>query len=289
MYRLSRIRLTVLFVAIGFAFFPVLADTGRILWTQKTAWGEIRVRQSADIRRLFFLDGTSETEESRMSIKTPHRPVLKYVQQMVAATSLWEAQTQEDSKTLRFLVVGLGGAGLSNALAHLYPESSITSIEIEPAVVEAAKRFFFYKESERHVTVIDDARHFLENDHSEYDVIYLDAFDGSEVPETLRTVEFLSLLDQRLKPRGAVIANVHLVPQEASQRYRRSLGEVFPSGFLTKGLAQGVGMYGHQEFPRLPAGALQIKRFQLPLDDLLETSQPEDLDDVAPFHDEPPP
>lgn len=286
MYKLSRI--AILFVVMSLNFFPpAFAQTGRILWTKETVWGGVRVRQAGDIRRLLFLQENQETEESRMSVKAPHRPILKYVQQMVAATSLWETQSQEDPRAVRFLVVGLGGAGLTNALAHLYPEASITSIEIDPDVVEAARKFFFYKETERRVTVIEDARQFLGNDRSEYDVIYLDAFDGREVPETLRTVEFLSLLDQHLKPKGAVIANIHLVPEEASQRYRRSLMEVFPSGFLTLGLAQGVGMFGHQEFLGPATSIEQIERFQLPLDQLLQVRPPETLDGVAPFHDEP--
>lgn len=282
-------RLPVLLVVLAFTFFPAFAQTGKIIWTKQTDWGEVRVRQGSDIRRLLFVVGSKETEESRLSTKDPHRPLLHYVQQMLAATSIWEEGSDADSDSTRFLVVGLGGASLSNALAHIYSKASITSIEIEPAVVEAAKSFFYYRETERRLTIIDDARHFLEGDPSSYDVIYLDAFDGREVPERLRTVEFLNLLDQHLKPNGAVVANIHLVPEVPSLRYRRSLEEIFPHGFLTQGLAQGVGVFSHQDLSKRAPTPEQIERFQLPLDALLQSRPPENLDGFAPFHDEPEP
>jgi spermidine synthase len=237
-------RLSILAVAIFFTFFPAFAQSSKLLWSKATGWGEVRVRQQGDQRFLMFADEDGETEESRMSVAKPYQPQLVYVRQMMLAIT--HLQRRPPGGSQRFLVVGLGGASLSNALLQRFPKATVTSIELEPVVVEAARRFFFYQENERSITVVDDARRFLQNSDQMYDAIFLDAFDGVEVPESLRTVEFAELLDRHLKPAGAVIANVHFVPEQSSLRYRRTLGQVFSCSYITAGVAQGVGVYSHQ-------------------------------------------
>lgn len=230
---------SILLVAVFTLFFPCWAENGKLLWSRTTDWGAVRVRQSGDTRILLFADKDGETEESRISVKQPYQPRERYLEQMVALTRL----SFERDSSPRFLVVGMGAGTLSLSLAHHFPTATVTSIELEPAVVEAARRFFFYRESPTVLTVVDDARHFLENSDGSYDAIYLDAFDGVEVPAPLRTLEFARLLESHLRPGGLILANIHFVPELSSQRYRRSLSEVFPHSYLTNGLAQGVGLY----------------------------------------------
>lgn len=258
-------------VVLFVSFFPVFAQNGELLWARATEWGEIRVRQNGDIRILSFAQGGKETEESRTLITTPHQPQAYYVKQMAATSSaLFDAQHEQ-----QFLVVGLGAGSLSLALAHQFPRATITSVEIEPAVVEAARRFFFYQESEKLLTVIEDARSFLSSTEQQYDAIFLDAFDGVEVPETLRSVEFAELLKRRLRAQGVVVANVHFVPQEPSLRYQKSLHEVFPFRFMATGTAQGVGIYSVNEIP-------DLSRTQNPL---LRPAFKVQLENVEPYRD----
>lgn len=272
---------SVLLVAVFGVFFPVWAESGKILFSASTDWGKVMVRQQGDVRTLVFAEDGKETEESRMSVRAPHRPLLGYIRQMLAVTAVWQAQKRQPPQEV--LVVGLGGASLSNALAYEYPAAKVTSIELEPAVVEAARQYFFYKESETVVTIVDDARHFLETSDGRYDLIYLDAFAGLEVPETLRTVEFARLLDDHLKPGGAVIANVHFIPEDNSARYQRALGEVFPESHLFENVAQGVGLYSHS---RMSLEDLPTQAFEIELEPFLHLAPGSDLKDVEPFRDE---
>jgi len=222
-----------------------------------------------------------------MVVAEPYRPVLRYVRQMLAVLAIWEAN-REGSGPYRFLVVGLGGASLSNGLAHIFPNSEVVSVEIEPAVVEAARRCFFYRESELVQTVVSDARAYLEGNEEPFDVIFLDAFDGTGVPPTLRTLEFAEILGRNLTPSGAVIANIHFTPSEPSLRYRRSLAEVFPHRYVTLGVAQGIGLFTRFSVSKYP---LQREmdtftvRYGLPLDQLLDGRHQESLEGVVPFRD----
>lgn len=268
-------RFSILAVAVFLSFFPVFAQKGDLLWAKATSWGgEVRVRQLGDTRILLFADKDGETEESRMSLSQPKKPQSRYVSQMFFSARWWSLQRPLNSPPPTFFVVGLGGGGLSKALADQFPEGTVTSADIEPAVVEAAKKFFFYEESERVLTVVDDARRFLETSPTKYDIIFLDAFDDEGVPPSLRTVEFAELLDQHLNPGGAVVANVHLVPEQPSLRYQRSLTEVFPHRYLAKGVAQGVGIFSHHAILQPGESYIMLSPAPLP-----------NLDGVEPYRD----
>lgn len=274
-------RFSVLLVVLFGVFFPAWAKNGKIIFSVSTDWGKVVVRQQADLRTLLFVEDGKEAEESRMSIRAPHQPILGYVRQMLAATAVW--QGREGKPPLEILVVGLGGASLSNALAHYYPSAKVTSIELEPAVVEAARRHFFYRESDRVVTVIDDARHFLETSAGRYDLIYLDAFAGLEVPAPLRTVEFARLLEGHLRPGGAVVANIHFIPEEPSLRYQRALREVFPHSLLLSSVAQGVGIYSREA---VSLNAAPAEAFGLELKTYLRLAPEPSFEGVEPYRDE---
>lgn len=248
------------------------------------------VTEEGDVRKLMFQSETGLTEESRLSLADPLKPSLHYVQQMLALLAVWESQKTSPQGHYRFLVVGLGGASLSNALATIFPEAEIRSVEIEPVVVEAAKKFFFYRESEKVTTIVADARAHLEATTDTYDAIFLDAFDGVGVPSGLRTVEFVQLLEHRLRPEGAVIANIHFTPREPSLRYQKSLRAIFPHVYLTtSGVAQGIGLY-----TRTPVSSFRLRqesqewvsRYELPLLKLLSGRHQESLKGVQPFRDE---
>lgn len=223
-----------------------------------------------------------------MTVSEPYRPHLKYVKQMLALTALWEAQPEREDRPYRFLVVGLGGASLSTALSHLFAEAEITSLEIEPAVVEAAKRFFFYRETALVTTEVGDARDFLERNTTPYDLIFLDAFDGQGVPEHLRTLDFAQLVERNLTPHGGVIANIHFVPRQPSLRYQQSLRSVFRDSFMLQSVAQGVGLYTHHPLSSIPLVERYQeieKRYRLPISELLKDRHQESLEGVEPFRD----
>lgn len=268
---------SILAVVFFLLLFPAPAQTGEIIWTKATDWGEVRVRQLGDLRLMTFAENGVETEESRALVSAPHDPQARYVRQMVAVSSV----CFEPDGEYQFFVVGMGAGGLSLALAHHFPSATVTSAEIEPAVVEAARRFFAYRDSDRLRTVLDDARRYLESSEQKYDAIYLDAFAGVEIPESLRSLEFVRLLESRLNPGGAVLANVHFVPEESSLRYQKSLEAVFAHRYMTNGMAQGVGVYSHRQQmtpERLSSAG--------PLAPLLRPAATFPLEAVEPFRDE---
>jgi len=109
----------------------------------------------------------------------------------------------------RVLMIGLGGGSISTYLGRHMPDASIDTVEVDPGVITAAKKYFGMKETPRVRYLEGDGRVFLNRHKETYDLILVDAFHGGYVPFHLLTREFYTLLRQRLAPGGAAAFNVH--------------------------------------------------------------------------------
>jgi spermidine synthase len=108
----------------------------------------------------------------------------------------------------RILVVGLGGATLPTFLRKHYPDATIDIVEIDPEVVDVARKFFGFREDERMRAHVADGRRFIESAREPYDAIFLDAFGARNVPAHLTTQEFLLAVRRAVAPSGVVVGNV---------------------------------------------------------------------------------
>ena len=83
----------------------------------------------------------------------------------------------------------------------------VTVAELDPAVTEAARRWFWYEPGQDRI-LNADARQVLAGDPARYDVILGDAFGDIAVPQHLITREFFALVHDRLNPGGVYLMNV---------------------------------------------------------------------------------
>ncbi len=79
-------------------------------------------------------------------------------------------------------------------------------VEINPAVVPVATRFFGLEPDKIHLT-IDDGRHFLNRCRRQFDVVVLDAFLGDSSPSHLMTREAFQSIRRVLRPGGTLVIN----------------------------------------------------------------------------------
>ncbi|NVJ61995.1 MAG: fused MFS/spermidine synthase [Gammaproteobacteria bacterium] len=108
------------------------------------------------------------------------------------------------------LVLGLGGGTLPLTLHELLPEATITSVEIDPAVIRLARQYFNYHDNDKIKTFERDARLFVKRaalKKQSFDWIILDAFNGDYIPEHLMTQEFLQEVKSVLTDDGIITAN----------------------------------------------------------------------------------
>ena len=166
----------------------------------------------------FQVQGWDYTE-SVSNLLDPDDLPLRYAQVMTIATIYPETAR-------KILMLGLGGGSISTYLGRFMPEAAITTVEIDPGVITAAKTYFGLRETERMRYRAGDGRVFLSRNDELYDLILLDAYRGGYVPFHLLTREFYTLVKQRLTPGGAAAFNVH----DGSKLYAstvKTLGEVF--------------------------------------------------------------
>ncbi|MFY2560610.1 spermidine synthase [Corallococcus terminator] len=111
-------------------------------------------------------------------------------------------------KPQRILVVGLGGGAMPMFLRAVAPQARIDVVDIDPDVVDVARKYFGFREDARLKAHVADGRAFIEAKRPAYDLIFLDAYGPESIPEHLGTVEFLASVRARLTAKGAVVGNV---------------------------------------------------------------------------------
>ncbi|HTS39626.1 MAG TPA: fused MFS/spermidine synthase [Xanthobacteraceae bacterium] len=109
----------------------------------------------------------------------------------------------------KILMIGLGGGTITTYLGRAMPDATINVVELDPGVIDAAKKYFGLRDSARIHYLSGDGRVMLRRSKEQYDLILVDAFRGGYVPFHLLTREFYALLKERLAPGGAAVFNVH--------------------------------------------------------------------------------
>jgi len=172
-----------------------------VVFEVTSPYHHIRVVDQAGLRTLCFDDAT----ESQMSVQSPLKGHFEYTEYFHMAL-LWNA------RLTNVLMVGLGGGSTQRAFEHFYPDVSVHSVEIDPAVLQVAKDYFSFKESRRQQVHVADGRVFLRRTTERYELIILDAYVqgryGSAIPQHLATKEFFELVRDHLNTNGVVAYNV---------------------------------------------------------------------------------
>src|SRR5262249_3780361 len=149
----------------------------------------------------FQVSGRDYTE-SITNLLDPDDLPLRYAQVMTIAAIYPEAPR-------KILMLGLGGGSISTYLGRFMPEAAITTVQIDPGVIIAAKTVVGLRGSDGMRYLAGDGRVFLNRNSALYDLIFLDAYRGGFVAFHLLTREFSNLAKQRLAPGGAAAFDVH--------------------------------------------------------------------------------
>ena len=180
-------------------------DTARAdtLHRERSIYRDILVEQEGSQRCLIFNVHRGDRHQTCVDVDEPERLVFLYTRMSFAGLLL-----QPEPKHI--LVAGLGGGSIPLTLSDLFPDSVIDVVEIDQAVVNVAKRFFFFEETDNMQVTVADARNFIKRAGLagvQYDYIVLDAFTGDYIPEHLLTREFLREVQRILSPGGVLVAN----------------------------------------------------------------------------------
>ena len=253
------------------------AQREKVLARRQSLFNDLKVVQEGYERILKVRQGKAFVEESRCDMRRPAHLLHQYSRLQMLG-SLYS----KDLTTC--LVVGLGGGSLSKALLAQFPQLKVDSIELDPEIVNLARDYFYYREGDRSRSIVSDAREYLQKQDTAYDLIVLDAFDGLEIPQPLRTVQFYELVRKHLRPGGVVVANLHCTSANYS-RDRVSLARQFAHTLGFQGTGLVVVVAGSEALH--PDLTRWSPAWGFPLDPLLRLQEPVGTFDstVRPFED----
>lgn len=168
-----------------------------VLFRQDTQYHRIAVTESGTVRHLRF----DSSHQSAIDMTDGLTSRIRYPDYMQLPMAM-----VPDAK--RVLVIGLGGGAVTKRYWHDYPDMKVDSVEIDPGVVDVARRYFGLPQDPRLRVFVQDGRRYITTTRETYDIIVLDAYYADSLPFHLTTQEFFGEVKSRLNPGGVVVYNV---------------------------------------------------------------------------------
>lgn len=208
----------------------VIAHSGTLVYEKETPYSHMDVIDSNQMRSM-YLNGLLH---SKMNVDRPEELVVEY-------TKYFHLGGIMNPDIEKILFVGGGGFSGPKNFLSAYPNVKIDVVEIDPDIIQAAKTYFKIDDDPRLRIFNEDARVFLANNDSKYDLIILDAYSKYYVPFHLMTLEYFDLVKSRLEPDGVVVSNLigtmHGDTSNLVRSVYKTMDQVFPTvyAFKTKG------------------------------------------------------
>jgi spermidine synthase len=169
---------------------------------------------------------------SAIDLADPRRQVVPYTGMLFGA-----ALVKGDPGNV--LSIGLGAGAINRLFQPAFPKARLTTVEIDPMILDVAKSHTGFRESANDRVVLGDGRRYIARSSERWDWVVLDAFvRNSQVPFHLTTVEFYRLIADRLSADGVLVSNLHYGGL-LYQSHLRTLREVFPQVIMFGGTATG--------------------------------------------------
>jgi spermidine synthase len=204
-------------------------QVGSLLYEKESAYNYIQVVQVGTQTQLILNEGQAvHSIYDSQNILT--RGPWDY---MLVADSFRPAQATEP-RPKDIAILGLAGGTAARGYTAAFGDNvQITGVEIDPAILDVAHRYFHLNEPNVH-PVVADARYWLDTQAGHYDVMVLDAYRQPYIPFHLTTREFFTEVRDHLNPGGVAVVNAgrtatdyRLVDAIAS-----TMAAVYPSVFL---------------------------------------------------------
>jgi spermidine synthase len=198
---------------------PQAASPSREVRPFASKFGTVYVVDEGKLRFLRF-DEPDGADQTVIDLSDPDAVPLEYVRTASVVFSLVP-------EPRRVLMIGLGGGAFSTLVTRRFEGARVDAVEIDPVVADLAERFFRVRPGPRMKIHVEDGARFIRRTKARYDVIFLDAYGGEDYPAHLATRRFFEQVRGRLRPGGAVVANVAIEEADAEGVLIRRFADVF--------------------------------------------------------------
>src|SRR3989440_4720791 len=173
-----------------------LKDIPNLIYDQESLYNYIQVTQQPDgTRQLILNEG-----QAVHSIYYPNPDTVLtgwYWDYFLAAPYFNAGFTPQNLH--RVCIIGLAGGTIAHQFTSVYGPIPIDGVEIDPAIVNAGRKYFHMNEANLNVHV-EDGRTYIRTTQEQYDLVAIDAFQQPYIPFQLTTREFFSEIRAHLSP-----------------------------------------------------------------------------------------
>lgn len=116
------------------------------------------------------------------------------------------------------LVLGVaGGSVIKTLVDEINFEGKITGVEIDNYVITIANEYFHLDQIQNLEIIIDDAFEFVLKTKDNYDLIIIDIFQDTKMPNFLFETFFINRICDLLQPKGFVLFNTMVLNEKQKQ------------------------------------------------------------------------
>lgn len=195
-----------------------LAALLRLRWANADTPPHLRkpsVRRRGNTMELQFAHGTSQ---SQMVTRDPDRLLIDYTRTMLGALVLVPRPSSIG-------MIGLGGGSQAKYCHRHLPAARIDVVENNPHVLALRRRFSVPDDSARFQVHLDDGARFLRERRGHYDLLLVDGYDETGIPEALSTQTFYDDCRAALTEGGAMATNLYCKDSAVHiERLQRAFG-----------------------------------------------------------------
>lgn len=173
------------------------------------------VRRRGNTTELQFAHGVSQ---SQMVTRDPDRLLIDYTRTMLGALVL-------APQASRIGMIGLGGGSQAKYCHRHLPGARIEVVENNPHVLALRRRFRVPDDDARFQVHLDDGARFVRERVGCYDLLLVDGYDETGIPEALSTQAFYDDCRASLADGGAMASNLYSKDAAAHvERLQRAFG-----------------------------------------------------------------
>ncbi|MFV8367856.1 spermidine synthase [Flavobacterium sp. XS1P27] len=133
------------------------------------------------------------------------------------------------------LVLGVaGGSVIKTLVDEIKYKGKITGVEIDSEIIKIANTYFKLDEIENLEIVIDDAFEFVLKTKTKYDLIIIDIFQDTTMPNFLFETFFINRVCSLLKSHGFILFNTMLLNESQNLRNKKYISEFYENQFQIK-------------------------------------------------------
>ena len=226
--------LGVSWTALRLSIIPILALVGAVCFWWSAKHGDAAIYNTESVHNIIKVVDTDDDRSLYLNMMT--RPQTRWPKIGIITKEYYDdfLLGPKINEGRRVLFLGIGGGTALRQMTAVWPDISVLGVELDPLVIDVARRYFSLDHEPRIKLLTADARWFIDHNLETFDVAAVDLFYGGFMPFYCATTEFFNALSRRLSSRGILIMNV-ASPEPGDDLIgpmARTVHTAFPSVFI---------------------------------------------------------